>query len=381
MVWLKRFDLRSWILGIFLGNLAGAVYFALFPWGAYNDQINALFPSFWPGNSTTDIITVIAFIDALLVFPAIMSGFAQRYTFLWGFLPPLIASLWTRGIDKGPVDSGMLAIVLVAATLASGPVSAYRYFRSREKVAIKPSRARLFRALWVAIPGAFILAWLFILMEGDLSSRPLSVTPLAKYGSISFVTRVSIASPINDTTWSEVAPAGTYTVTAVQPSSLRIERIGKAPHPLKSPQLSCDLFVSNGNQQLEKTEASRTVLTDPSQHSLEETASSDGMVRLIYPDVLFASSSNPGWYSNGDDVNIDGHHAAVYIRRLDADRTEFMQRLFVARGNNLPVRLSEYRENQAGHLIEVHRADYSSWALNSKPAPSLFDPDPRVQVK
>jgi hypothetical protein len=376
MNWLKRLDLRSWILGICLGNLAGAVIFVFSRPGAFNDQINTIFPSFWPGNSTTEILVGVALAHAFLIFPAIMSGFARRFTFLWAFLPPLIATIWMGGIDLA-----LLETALVAICLASGPVSAYRYFRSRNKAGDKSPRSRLFRILGVAVPAVFIVAWVFVLAESCISSRPFSVTPLAKYNSVSFVARVSIASPVDSTTWSEVAPAGAYTVNSVQPASLRIERIGTAPHPLKPPQLSSDLFVSDGNQQLEKTEASRTVLTSPSQHSLEGMASSDGMVRLIYPDILFASSSNPGWYSNGDDVNIDGHQAAVYIRRLDMDGLEYMQRLYIARDNNLPIRLSEYRENQAGHLIEVHRADYSGWTLNPKLASSLFDPDPRVQTK
>jgi len=348
-------DRKALIFGTVFGLATGLI--ARLFMSPAGQRIDAVLPSFWPGNSTSDIIVGAMMVVALFVLPPITTGLARRFTFLWGFLPTVIAA-YAMGFD--PI--GLQMTIPFAVLLTSGPVAAIRYFRTRP-MGISAKRASVFV---FAVAVIFASLWGLGMYSLNDIRNPTIRTGLVECKSMQFVAHVSFAKPAGGS-WTEVLPGPTYSVQALQPSSVRIElRPSTALADKKAP---FGLYVTNPLSQIEcgvsGSECSTTL------GSMLLRTMDQGEARVIDPDVIFADKPFQGWYSNGDDVTIEGRNVHPFIRHHTENGAEHMQRLYIG-GDNLPVRVSDYEYNSAGHFIETRRTDYSNWRLNPHIDPSVF---------
>jgi len=326
----------------------------LSPLGNYVDRV---IPSAWPGNTTSQIVCGAMLAIALLFFPPIATGLARRYTFLWGFVPPLIT-----GTIMGMYGWDVIPIILTGVVLTSGPVAAIRYIRSRR------NRVVVGLAPWIVatVVVAFAVLWGAVILDSYQAQHPSIRTGITVCKSMAFQATVSIARRLGGT-WSDVKPRAIFRVTASRPSSLRFELVGTPGYPTEPP---FTIYVSNEEGWTKCPSDVDPCTTTKGRRPLADL--DEVNVRLVNPDIIFADGPVTGWYSNGDDIVIDGKQVHPYIRRHIENGTEHMQRLFIGQ-HDLPMRVSDYEENSAGHFIETRRTDYSDWQMDPNISPAVFN--------
>lgn len=86
-------DIRSWLLGLLLGNFAGLL---LLCGGLPLSRrfIEAAFPYSASGYYMGDFMVFLSLILGAFVFPAVLSSLAKRLYALWGLLPIFLLMLW-----------------------------------------------------------------------------------------------------------------------------------------------------------------------------------------------------------------------------------------------------------------------------------------------
>ena len=132
----QKWDTRTWLVGI-LGGLAGGSVTA---WANYPPSWKHINAVAHFANAVDWIMGVTAILTAL-VLPGILSGIAQRRTFLWGLLPLILflavvdsESRIVYTISRTAKDYGEILLVIIGCLLvSSGPVSLFRYGRARAR--------------------------------------------------------------------------------------------------------------------------------------------------------------------------------------------------------------------------------------------------------
>lgn len=358
-------ELQSLVFGAGSGAVAGLI--ADWCEGPVGRRIDAAVPSAWAGNTTSQLIVGAMFLAVLFVLPPILTAFSRRYSFVWGFLPPL-----TCAVVVGARLGEFAGTIAAAVALTSGPVAAVRYVRS------KPERfpPRAASAAIMSVAALFAVLWGVFAYVTYRTAHPVIRTPAMGCRSLSFVAKVSFARP-NAGTWTELAPGPTYRVEAVRPGSLRIQPAGV---PTPGAPFGKDIYVTDGRGQLACSAADHGCALWPIGVDLPTAGRIRGPVGLIDTDIVFADQPVRGWHSNGVDIAIDGRQVSPYIRRQIEHNIEHMQRLYIGK-DGLPVRYSDYEPNHAGHFIEVRRTDFSDWRLNPSIAPSTFELTPPAGFK
>lgn len=137
----QGWDTRTWLVGL-LGSVAcgGVMAYASSPLAT---RINAAAHA---SDAAIYIFEAAAVLN-LLVLPTLLSGIAQRRTFLWGLLPfalnltiSAIALRITNGLTYGIVFSWLsLAQIAGGWMITSGPVSLFRWLRARRRRNVVPA--------------------------------------------------------------------------------------------------------------------------------------------------------------------------------------------------------------------------------------------------
>lgn len=134
-------NLRACIVGLALGNIAGAIH--ILPFFPVGHRLDIPFEDGWL--NTADMLATAAWAVGVYVAPPIVSWMSSRLTFLWGFLPVTIFFSWDIVAVLARyrngwqfVENGALRLIItcvIAVLLTSGPVSLYRWLIGRKSTA------------------------------------------------------------------------------------------------------------------------------------------------------------------------------------------------------------------------------------------------------
>ncbi len=139
--WKSRgWDKRSWVLGSFLGTVAGVLV------QVGNGTVQAQIEKKSHGGSLYNALIGTSITIPVIVGPAIMSATANKFMFLWGFLPVIVffgvgSALGSIIPDTTPSgspvsfqeDCYIILLLLGCICVCSGPISYVRYQRRRAR--------------------------------------------------------------------------------------------------------------------------------------------------------------------------------------------------------------------------------------------------------
>ena len=131
----QGWDTRAWLVGI-LGGVVGGSITAWADYPPFARRVNTAVHS----AGAADWISGGAAFLSLLVLPAVISGIARRWTFLWGVLPfalSLAAIEVEDWVENGPGHVkqfwGLLLALCCCLLVSSGPVSLFRSMHARTR--------------------------------------------------------------------------------------------------------------------------------------------------------------------------------------------------------------------------------------------------------
>lgn len=128
----KHWDTRAWLVGI-IGSGVSVACFVMSTSPHIMVRLNAVLPN--GGDWVSGAFAVLS----ILLLPAVLSGIARRWTFIWGLIPSLLL-LVAIGVKAASDHSWkslssffwpLLLVLACAWVIASGPVSLVRWLRVR----------------------------------------------------------------------------------------------------------------------------------------------------------------------------------------------------------------------------------------------------------
>jgi peroxiredoxin len=177
-------------------------------------------------------------------------------------------------------------------------------------------------------------------------------------------------------------PGQAYAIRARRPASLRIEEIRADPvmqaaieHAACCAGSPFDVFVSDGRRQYELNTTSNVYVEGEAASTLAEIQAQYGLPTVLAVDQLFAAEPLEGFELVGEE-EMDENPFLVYSLEQAQDGERTQQRLYLAREDGLPRRMSILEMGGLNAWTEVMRIDYSDWAFDVALPDATFDATP-----